>query len=77
MSVSPAASLAGFLIRKPTLSRLWLGETVYDSNRELELDVPVAAAAVTMYGGDATGPVNRKAQTGTGTLYDRTVHQPL
>ena len=63
-TTDPAASLAGFLLCKPTLSRIWLGELKYEDTRVNELDAPIAAAAVTTYGGVATAGGKRRAQTG-------------
>lgn len=76
-----AVSLASLIARKPTLSRLSLGEVSYDSGKTTELDVPVASAAVMTWGGDLAA--NRKAHTGKGwcckivmRLCTRTDHKP-
>ncbi|CAM9211432.1 unnamed protein product, partial [Hapterophycus canaliculatus] len=56
-----AVCLASLIARKPTLSRLCLGEVSYDSNKTTELDVPVASAAVLTWGEELAA--NRKAHT--------------
>ena len=57
-----AASLAGLIARKPTLVKLSLGEVAYDAMKTTELDVPIAAAAVSTWGADVAA--DRKAHTG-------------
>ncbi|CAN0142041.1 unnamed protein product [Scytosiphon promiscuus] len=56
-----AVCLANLVARKPTLSRLCLGEMLYDSNKMTEFDAAVASAAVMTWGVDLAA--NRKAHT--------------
>ena len=58
-----ARNLAGLIARKPTLVKLSLGEMAYDAMKMTELDVPIAAAAVSTWGVDIAA--DRKAHTGT------------
>lgn len=58
-----ASCLAGLIARKPTLTKLSLGDMAFDSMKMMELDVPIAAAAVLTWGGDIAA--DRKAHTGT------------
>ena len=69
MAPDAGAPLAGFLLRKHTLSRIWLGELKYDDARVNEVDPPIAAAAVTTYGGVVTAGGKRRAQTGAYMKY--------
>eukprot|EP00903_Cladosiphon_okamuranus_P014200 g13193.t2 len=56
-----ARNLAGLVARKPTLAQLSLGEMAFDASKISELDVPIAAAAVTTWGADIAA--DRKAHT--------------
>ncbi|CAM9994866.1 unnamed protein product [Scytosiphon promiscuus] len=56
-----AVYLATLIARKPTLSRLCLGETSYHKNSAAMFDPFIAAAAIMMWGGGLAA--NRKAHT--------------
>ncbi|CAN0550228.1 unnamed protein product, partial [Ectocarpus sp. 12 AP-2014] len=52
--MNSASCLAGLVARKPTLSRLLVGEVDFNSSKTTELDVPAVAASVSSWGADVT-----------------------
>lgn len=60
--MNSASCLAGLVARKPTLSRLLVGEMDFDSSKTTELDVPAVAASVSTWGADVAA--DRSAHTG-------------
>ncbi|CAM9094863.1 unnamed protein product [Ectocarpus sp. 6 AP-2014] len=51
-TMNSASCLAGLVARKPTLSRLLVGEVDFNSSKTTELDIPAVAASVSSWGAD-------------------------